>query len=432
MSKLPLYSAHYYSPKTSSVDMQKISTTKIAPLADYASVCSAEIIDQLKVSAKQLKNYKIVEINSTATGGGVAELLQSQIPLCHELGLDIDWYVIPPNERFFDTTKALHNCLQGQCNIDQVPELDYYQTYLDQISHKLPPADLYILHDPQTLGLVPALKGKPLIWRCHIDMTTADRPTLLWLERYYRNFAKIILSLKDYAHGVPTEKQAIITPSIDPFSEKNRPLTPKQIDQLLAKYGLDSKSLFMTQVSRFDKFKDPLGVVDLYERLLERQPLLQCILVGNYATDDPEGGKYYELLKSRIAKLKAGSVKIITDATPLQVNALQRSATIVVQNSTREGFGLTVTEALWKKRLVFSRPVGGINLQIIDGVTGFFLQSNTTDNLALLDQAIRQSASFSAIARSAHQHVMKRFITPIMLNDYLALYANVLTNRLKN
>ncbi len=409
--------------------MQKIAPTKIASLEQYATVCTTDIIDQLKSSTSQLQGCKIVEINSTATGGGVAELLQSQIPLCHELGLDIDWYVIPPDERFFDTTKALHNCLQGQCNIDQVPELDYYQSYLDQISHDLPPADLYILHDPQTLGLVPALKGKPIIWRCHIDMTTADPTTLQWLEQYYPNFAMIVLSLKDYAHGVPAEKQAIITPAIDPFSEKNRLLEDGQINQLLAKYELDSKSLYMTQVSRFDKFKDPLGVVDLYEQLLARQPLLQCILVGNYATDDPEGAKYYELLKTRIAQLKTGSVKVVTDATPLQVNALQKSATIVVQNSTREGFGLTVTEALWKKRLVFSRPVGGINLQIIDGVTGFYLKSELAGNLALLDRAIRAPESFRAIANAAHQHVKDHFITPIMLAQYLDLYSKVVINR---
>lgn len=211
--------------------MKKITPSKVASLSQYAIAVGSELIEQLKESAKPLIGKKIVEINSTAVGSGVAELLSSQIPMCHELGLDIDWYIIPPDERFFATTKGLHNCLQGECTIDSVLDFEYYQQYLSSIAKNLPPADLYILHDPQTLGLVPFIQNAPIIWRCHIDLTEADPGTLRWLESYYKHFQKVIFSLDAYVHGLDQAKVSIVHPAIDPLTPKNVLLRQSDIEK---------------------------------------------------------------------------------------------------------------------------------------------------------------------------------------------------------
>lgn len=407
--------------------MQKVNPAKVASLDQYALAVGNDLIEQLKLAAKPLAGKKIVEINSTAVGGGVAELLSSQIPMCHELGLDADWYVIPPDDRFFATTKGLHNCLQGECAIDAVLDFEYYQQYLSQIAKSLPPADLYVLHDPQTLGLVPFIKNIPMIWRCHIDLTEADPAAFEWLTSYYQYFKRVIFSLDAYVHGLDRSKVSIVHPAIDPLTPKNIKLREADVVKSLAKYKLDLKTPYILQVSRFDKFKDPIGVIEMYKSLKPKNPDLQCLLVGNYATDDPEGKEYYEVVQKKAREVAGDGVQIIVGADDTTVNALQQNASIVIQNSTREGFGLTVTEAMWKKRVVFSRPVGGIALQIIHNKTGYYLSDNPTANEALMNEVLNRHYIYNMLAVDAHRHVKENFVTPKMLADYLTVYAKALS-----
>lgn len=406
--------------------MNQINPPKVASLDQYRASVGSEVVDRLVTSSKPLRNTKIVEINSTATGGGVAELLNSQIPMCQELGLDVSWFVVPPDDRFFKTTKGLHNCLQGECSLSEVLDFEYYQQYLDEVAKSLPEADLYILHDPQTLGLIPFLKNKKIIWRCHIDLTEADRNTLEWLHNFYPYFDKIIFSLEAYIHGLDHSQVAIVHPSIDPLTPKNIKLSDEDLDKYTKKFGVNKRTPYILQVSRFDKFKNPLGVIEMFKLLSADNPDLQCLLVGGYATDDPEGLEYFKVIQDKVQELASDRIKIISDASDTEVNALQQQANIVIQNSSREGFGLTVTEALWKKKIVFSRPVGGIALQIIHDRTGYYLSDNPQASKALMNQVITRGYNYNLIGQDAHNHVKQNFVTPKMLADYLDVYSGVM------
>lgn len=386
-------------------------------------------MDSLRLTAQNLKKYKIVEINATANGGGVAELLSTQMPLSNDLGVNSRWWVLPPNDEFFSITKNLHNCLQGQCGLPFDGHMKYYQEYLDHIAKKIPKdGDLYILHDPQTLGLAKYLKGKKLIWRCHIDLTEADPASLAWLEGFYPAFDKVIFSLEAYITGLKHDRVAIVHPAIDPLSDKNKPLAETHAKAIARGLGIDTNRPFLLQVSRFDKFKDPLGVLELYAQTKKLIPDLQCVLMGNYATDDPEGYPLYRAVKRRAAELDGENIIIITENDNLAVNALQRLASVVIQNSTKEGFGLTVTEAMWKEKIVFSRPVGGIALQIINNKTGFYLNGSHTRDAKKIAEVIKHPRKYQPVANSAKAHVEANFLVTTMMRDYFKVYADVIKN----
>lgn len=383
--------------------------------------------DDLQKVASALQSLQIVEISSTAQGGGVAELLQAQMPLYQELGLSVSWFVIPPDDTFFGITKELHNRLQGLGSTKTELDMTYYQNYLTEIAKQLPPADLYVLHDPQALGLAPHLTNTPLMWRCHIDLTESDPATYQWLSDYYHHFKKLIFSLPSYARGADSNKTVIIQPAIDPTSDKNTPLSKEELNNLLAGLDLDSATPFMLQVSRFDKFKDPIGVIELYQKVRQQLPELQCVLAGNYATDDPEGEVYFKEVQAYAAQQKEGKVHFILGKSAQEINALQQAASVVIQNSNREGFGLTVTEALWKKKIVFSRPVGGITMQIIDNKTGFYLGDSLPDNAAKIADVISNPSKYVSIGEAAHQHVEQHFVLPVMTENYLRTYTEALS-----
>lgn len=398
-------------------------------LRDYQTIIGEPILDSLRLTAQNLKKYKIVEINATANGGGVAELLSTQMPLSNDLGVNSRWWVLPPNDEFFSITKNLHNCLQGQCGLPFDGHMKYYQEYLDHIAKKIPKdGDLYILHDPQTLGLAKYLKGKKLIWRCHIDLTEADPASLAWLEGFYPAFDKVIFSLEAYITGLKHDRVAIVHPAIDPLSDKNKPLAETHAKAIARGLGIDTNRPFLLQVSRFDKFKDPLGVLELYAQTKKLIPDLQCVLMGNYATDDPEGYPLYRAVKRRAAELDGENIIIITENDNLAVNALQRLASVVIQNSTKEGFGLTVTEAMWKEKIVFSRPVGGIALQIINNKTGFYLNGSHTRDAKKIAEVIKHPRKYQPVANSAKAHVEANFLVTTMMRDYFKVYADVIKN----
>ena len=391
-------------------------------LSAYSKFVNKKVLSDIKTSAKALKGKRIVEINSTAEGGGVAEMLKSYIPLMQDCGLNVSWRVIMPDSQFFKVTKNIHNCLQGTCELPEKAQLDYYHDYLQRQARHVPDADLYILHDPQTLGLIDHLPpGKPIIWRCHIDLTNANPTTLGWVKEYYKKLHKIIFSLDNYALGVDKSKVALIPPAIDPLSDKNKPLSSKEADDLLEDFNIDTEKPFVTQISRFDKFKDPLGVLEMYAKLKRDTPELGCVLMGGYATDDPEGYPYFQQVRRKIAELKLGDIRVITKEDGLLVNALQSQAAVVIQNSSREGFGLTVTEALWKGAYVFARPVGGIALQVINRKTGFYILDDELDRDRISD-VIKNPDKYKAIKKAATKHVKDHFLVTRLLLDHLNLY----------
>ncbi len=396
-------------------------------LEDYAQVAGAVSLDELRASAKTLRKTKIVEINATANGGGVAELLQAQMPLSRDMDINYRWWVLPPNDDFFAITKNLHNCLQGQCGLPFDGHISYYQKYLDRIAKKIPhDADLYVLHDPQTLGLAKYLKHKKLIWRCHIDLTEADPAALAWLEGFYPAFDKVIFSLEAYITGLTHDRVSIVHPAIDPLSEKNKPIDELRAKAIARGLGIDINRPYLLQVSRFDKFKDPLGVLELYAATKKLIPDLQCVFMGNYATDDPEGYPLYQALKRRARELDGEDIVIITEHNDVAVNALQRLASVVIQNSTKEGFGLTVTEAMWKGKIVFSHPVGGIALQVINNKTGFYLSGSRARDAKKIADVVKNPKKYQGMASAAKDHVAKNFLITTMMRDYLDVYSEVL------
>lgn len=399
-------------------------------LEDYAGTVSQSSLAALRQSALPLKKLKIIEINATANGGGVAELLQTQLPLARDMEIDAHWWVLPPNDDFFAITKNLHNCLQGQCGLPFDGHIDYYQKYLDHVARSIPKdGDLYILHDPQTLGLAKYLKGKKVIWRCHIDLTEADPTALAWLVGFYPAFDKVIFSLEAYIKGLERKQVAIVRPAIDPLSVKNAPMDHMRARAIARGLGVDTSRPYILQVSRFDKFKDPLGVLELYAGAKKLVPDLQCVFMGNYATDDPEGYPLYRELKRRAAELDGDNIIIITENDNQAVNALQRLAGAVIQNSTKEGFGLTVTEALWKEKIVFSRPVGGIALQVIDGKTGFYLNGNPSRDAKHLANVLKHPNKYASIGKAANKHVAKNFLVTTMMRDYFDVYSEALRKK---
>lgn len=395
------------------------------PLDDYRELVDSRGIEDLALLAAQLRDKKIYEINSTATGGGVVELLRAQIPLALGLGMNESWLVLPPDDAFFAVTKGIHNALQGDLTIQH--NLSIFDAYSEKVAASLPlDGDLYILHDPQTLGLIAHLTTKPVIWRCHIDLTRADPATHRWLVSKLAGVQNVIVSLPDYAAGMNEQPVAVVQPSIDPLAVKNAPLDGAEAERLLQAQGIDTTRPFITQVSRYDPWKDPIGVINLYDELFKLDPTMQCVLLGNKADDDPEGEAVFQQVAQR-ATQSTGTIRLLTESTDELVNALQSRAAAVIQYSSREGFGLTVTEALWKSRLVSARPVGGIALQVLDGQTGLAATGDPVVDAQRLHTALADKEMCARLGKQAHEHVQHKFITPIMLRDYLRVYAAALS-----
>lgn len=378
---------------------------------------------KLESSVEKLRGKKIYEINSTATGGGVVELLQSQIPLMQGLGLQAEWLVLPPDERFFAITKQFHNALQG--GRDSLPEdLDYYDVYTQKIAATVPrDGDIYILHDPQTLGLIPFLADKVVVWRCHIDLTNAEPHTFSWLRRRLRAVDGSIFSLPSYTAGI--ENTHIVYPSIDPLRPKNTALSDDESTAVLTRIGVDVSRPFITQISRYDIFKDPIGVLEVVSRVQKTMPDLQCVMLGNYADDDPEGEEMYLKVREAAKSISRALVLVNVPDNEKVVNALQSRAAAVMQYSSKEGFGLTVTEAMWKGALVCARPVGGISLQIKNRKTGIVLTGDHSHDADRIIRLLSASNDHQDIREAARAHVEKNFITPVMLNSYLDTYQKI-------
>lgn len=394
-------------------------------LDSYADVVGSEVITHLRQLAAPLCGAKVVHVNSTRTGGGVAEILTKLVPLTQELGINAQWEVISGESEFFDCTKGMHNAMQG----NRIPLgeslLRVYRETNERnaeiLRATLEAADYVFIHDPQPaplLSMCPNRKGK-WIWRCHIDASHPYRPVWRYLRDYVAHYDASIFSLAAFAQELP-HPQYLIPPSIDPLSEKNMMLDTSEVEGIFEKYHLDRERPLLIQISRFDRFKDPLGVITAYKVAKSFLPHLQLVLAGGGATDDPEG----EAVLSEAEAAARGDSDIHVLLLPADahrdVNALQRAADIIIQKSIREGFGLTVTEGLWKGKPVIGGDVGGIRLQVINYHTGFLV--NTPEGAALrIRYLLNQPEVIKSMGEKAKVFVRENFLITRHLREYLTL-----------
>jgi len=394
-------------------------------LERYAEVAGPDVIEHLRQLAALLKGMKVIHVNSTRKGGGVAEILQKLVPLMQELGIDAKWEIITGKEEFFKCTKSMHNALQG--NPINIPE-PWFRIYektneenAERLCSELENADMVFIHDPQPAPLLKFCqnrKGK-WIWRCHIDISRPYRPVWKYFKNFVIDYDASIFSIADFAQPLP-HPLYIIPPSIDPLSEKNIELEKEEVFSVYKKFGIDPELPVIVQISRFDRFKDPLGVIQAYRLTKKFIPHLQLVLAGGGATDDPEG----EMVLSEVQAAAADDPNIHVLSLPPEsdriINALQRGADIVLQKSIREGFGLTVTEAMWKGKPVIGGNTGGIRLQVINHHTGFLV--DTPEGAALrIRYLLRHRDQLYTMGEKAKEFVRENFLITRHLRDYLTL-----------
>lgn len=399
-------------------------------LDSYAPVTGEAVIQHLRLLATALQGKRVVHLNSTRVGGGVAEILAKLIPLKQELGLQVEWEVISGEGEFFECTKSFHNALQG--NPVEIPQRLYraYEETNSKNAERLRPlleqADFVFIHDPQPamlLQLCPNRRGK-WVWRCHIDLSRPYRPVWKYIQALVNPYDASIFSLSSFARSLP-HSQYLIPPSIDPLSEKNVDLEPEEIQAVREQFGIDPDRPLIIQVSRFDRFKDPLGVIRAYRLAKELTPRLQLVLAGGGATDDPEGEAVLAEVKAAAEDDPDIHVLLLPPDAHRTINALQRAADIVVQKSIKEGFGLTVTEGLWKAKPVIGGNVGGIRIQVINHHTGFLV--DTPEGAALrIRYLLQDREQLEAMGVKAREFVRENFLITRHLRDYLALMAVLL------
>jgi trehalose synthase len=394
------------------------------PLAAYESVVGTAPIRQLRQLGEKLRGVRVVHVNSTREGGGVAEILQWMVPLMRDLGIDAEWEVVQGNRPFFDTTKAIHNGLQGRP--EAIPQ-HRWKAYEDvnlenagRLRPTLEEADVVFIHDPQPaplLGLCPGRRGK-WVWRGHIDISRPFRPVWKALRRHVEGYDASIFSMSEFAQPLP-HPRFLIPPSIDPLSEKNRELSQAEVDTVRAEFGIDPGRPLLVQISRFDRFKDPLGVIAAY-RLVRKVLPVQLVLAGGGASDDPEGKAVLDEVLEEAGGDPDIHVLLLPSDAHLTVNALQRAADIVLQKSTREGFGLTVTEGLWKGKPVIGGDTGGIRLQVVNHHTGFLV--NTPEGTAhRVRFLLHQRELIDRMGEAGREFVRENFLLTRHLREYLTL-----------
>ncbi len=399
-------------------------------LEQYAEVAGKGAIDHLKQLVKPLKGIKVVHINSTKEGGGVAEILDRLILLKNELGIDARWAVINGNKDFFTVTKHFHNGLQGQpIDINEDMLHEYEETNMqnaEALHDTVRDADIVFIHDPQPAPLLrytPDRQGK-WIWRCHIDVSGPYRPVWKYLRTFVKDYDVSIWSLSIFAQHLE-HTQYLIPPSIDPLSQKNIDLPESELDSVCAKYGIDRERPIVAQISRFDRFKDPLGVIRAYKLAKDFLPTIQLVLAGGSATDDPEGARVLDDVKRAADGEKDIHILELPPDSHRTINALQRASDVVMQKSLREGFGLTVTEALWKGKPVIGGNAGGIKLQVFNHHTGFLV--NTPEGAALrLRYLLDNRDKMQEMGAKGKDLVRENFLLTRHLREYLTLMLAVL------
>jgi trehalose synthase len=393
-------------------------------LADYTHLVGRDLIEEARELADGLAGKRILHVSATAFGGGVSEILYTIVPLLRDVGLDAHWQVILGREEFFNVTKLLHNSLQGEETILTEDQWELFERYNWMNAQGMEPGwDAVVIHDPQPLGLrrnAPDA-SKRWIWRCHIDLSTPNEETVNRIAPLIKEYDATVWHLDQYVTPGITDGVNIIPPAIDPLSPKNMALAPDDAAFVCGQFGIDVDRPLITQVSRFDPWKDPIGVIDVYRQVDGAVPGVQLALVGSMATDDPEGWEFFH----QTFQYADGDpdIKILNNLNnvgAIEVNAFQSQSDVVLQKSLREGFGLTVTEALWKGRPTIAGNVGGIPLQVKDGETGFLVDS--------VEEAAQRCSEILAdpelgrrLGRAGKEHTRRNFLMPRLLRDWLRL-----------
>ena len=400
-------------------------TVKTKSLDDYARLVGDERIAEIRRIALPLRGARVLHINATAYGGGVAEILHNLVPLMNDVGLEATWMVIEAHDvAFFDVTKRIHNALQGM-PLDLSQEMRELFLETDRRNAAgMPDVDHVIAHDPQAVAIRHFVENDRArwAWRCHIDLTTAYQPVWSFLRPYVREHDAAIFTMPQFAQpDLDMERVVFSAPSIDPFAEKNRPMTLDEAHMIVRAFGFDDRRPLLVQVSRFDPWKDPNGVIDAYRMVKAEIPEVQLAMLGSLADDDPEGK---EFLARSIAHAGGDpDVKCLTNLDGVrdrEVNAFQHAAAVVIQKSLREGFGLVVAEGLWKGVPVVGGAVGGIPLQIVDGQTGFLVTSpqECADRCLTL---LRDPELRRRMGASGRERVREEFLITRDLRDHLRL-----------
>jgi len=404
--------------------LQKVTVGRWA-LDSYDGIAPPAVMAELREHAQALQSARILHVNATAYGGGVSELLRSSVPLLRDLGLSVDWKVIGGNPDFFHATKALHNALQGAPrSLTDTEQAAYRQCNEENAATLDGDYDFIVIHDPQPVGLLQAHgKGEARwVWRCHIDTSEPNPDAWRFLAPCLEGFDAAVFTMGEFVPpGLPVQRAEVIAPAIDPLSPKNIHLDPAVASQILDWIGVDLPGRLVTQVSRFDAWKDPLGVIDAYRLVREEIGELQLALVGSMALDDPEGWEVYQQVSD--AAERDPMIHIYTNLTGvgnIEVNAFQRLSEAIVQKSIREGFGLVVSESLWKGTPVVAGRAGGIPLQMPADVGGRLVQSTEECATAMLE--LLQNRQLAAeLGQRGREHVREHFLLPRLLMQELRL-----------
>ena len=403
-------------------------------LGKYKKIISKPLFLKIQKSVKNLKGLKIIHVNSTFKGGGVAEVLKGLVSLMKGIGLKASWHIIPPKEEFFKITKQIHNALQGKKNHFPESFKKKYLEYIKETSKLMEKmkADIWVLHDPQPAGLVDFINSPVKISRIHIDSSNPDIKVWNFMSNFLLKFDKTIFSAKEFVKkDIPKEKTVIFPPAINPFTEKNIFLSLKTAKSILENFGINPQKPLIVQIARFDPFKDPVGVVGAYRLAKKKIPNLQLVFAGLFlADDDPEAARIFKEVRKEVKKDK--DVFLFSDPARLGslsvdrfVNACQTGADVVLQKSTKEGFGLSVTEAMWKSKPVIGGKAGGIKLQIENGRNGFLVGSPKEAGRRIV-QLLEDKKLRERFGREAEKTVRQKFLMPRLLHDYLKLFNQLL------
>ncbi len=401
-------------------------------LADYATIASRGLMEQIRALAEPLGGKRVLHLSATAFGGGVAEILYTLVPLMRDAGLETEWRVIYGQDEFFDVTKAIHNALQGDKRGLSEDEQEIFRRYNRENAEALTgDFDFVIVHDAQPAAMIENAReaGKRWIWRCHIDLSTPNRDVLSFLSPWLASYDATVFHRKAYVPDSGGLTPAYIwPPAIDPLAPKNMALSSEDAAYIVDQFGIDVDRPLVSQISRFDPWKDPVGVIEAWRLLRNEHPSVQLALVGSMAHDDPEGWDYY----NKTVEAAGGDPDIfilsnLNNVGSVEVNAFQVHSAALIQKSIREGFGLTVTEGLWKGRPMVAGRAGGIVDQIQDGVTGYLVDS-ISECADALDDVLKEPMKARAMALEGKEYVRRHFLSPRLLRDWLALFNRLTGN----
>jgi trehalose synthase len=374
----------------------------------------------LQMLSARLHRRSFLHINSTREGGGVAEILQRMVPILEELGINVRWEVIEGDSRFFDITKKIHNALQGKTEKITEDMWEYHFEVNRMNAQKINlDADAVLIHDPQPAPLIEFKKTGLWVWRCHIDLSNPQKKVIDYLFRYCEKYDAAIFSVAKFAKAMAID-EFIVSPSIDPVSEKNRVLTDEETAETLNRFQIPTDRPIILQVSRFDRFKDPIGVIKAY-RIVKKYNDCILILAGSPATDDPEGEAVLSEVREYAANDPDIYILLLPPFSDKDINALQRTATVILQKSLKEGFGLTVSEGMWKAKPVIGGAVGGIPLQIIHGVTGFLVYSVEGTSFRIR-QLLNNPEMSRKMGEAGREYIRKNFLITRQIRDYLSIW----------